>query len=159
MKDSNESFAYKAGKTAAENMGMVASKGHKHATLMALYAQDAAETAKPWLRWEIKTPNATEWSPACETPSWSPFCDYRRKPRTIHINGFEVPEPFRGRLELKQKYWVIAVSSRCALFNSWCASDLERYWMAAGLIHLTKEAAELHRKALLSFTEVKSCAE
>jgi len=114
MKDSNESFAYKAGKTAAENMGMVASKGHKH---------------------------------------------YRRKPRTIHINGFEVPEPFRGRLELKQKYWVIAVSSRCALFNSWCASDLERYWMAAGLIHLTKEAAELHRKALLSFTEVKSCAE
>ena len=132
--------------------------GHVHAHLMALYAQDAAETDKPWERWEILT-NYDEWKGLSANPLWCDRNDYRRKPKTININGFEVPEPFRGRLELTQKYWVIAVSSRCALFNSWCASDLERYWMAAGLIHLTKEAAELHRKALLSFTEVKSCAE
>ena len=132
--------------------------GHVHAHLMALYAQDAAETDEPWLRWEVGHEDSAWVSCPCN-PSWRADTKFRRKPKTININGFEVPEPFRGRLELKQKYWVIAVSSRCALFNSWCASDLERYWMAAGLIHLTKEAAELHRKALLSFTEVKSCAE
>lgn len=129
--------------------------GHVHAKLMALYAQDAAETETPWKRWEIKAPKSTKWEPACETPSWSQFCEYRRKPKTININGFDVPEPYRGSLEPFEKYWVIAVSSRCAIFNSWCGSELEQYWLKAGLIHLTKEATELHRRALLSFTEVK----
>ena len=29
---------------------------HKHAALMLQYAQDAAETDKPWKRWEVKIP-------------------------------------------------------------------------------------------------------
>ena len=128
--------------------------GHVHAKLMALYAQDAAETETPWKRWEIKIPNST-WEPACETPSWSQFCEYRRKPKTININGFEVPEPYQGEMKANQPYWLADITSTEALFRIWHGYICDDRWRKVGLIHLTKEAAELHRKALLSFTEVK----
>jgi len=36
---------------------------HKHADLMALYAQDAQETDKPWLRWEkIQSNGGKKWT-------------------------------------------------------------------------------------------------
>ncbi len=63
---------------------------HKHAELMALYAQDAMETDKPWERWELRG-GSTEWIACVENPEWETAIQYRRKPRTININGHAVP--------------------------------------------------------------------
>ena len=129
--------------------------GHVHAHLMALYAQDATETAKPWERWQFR--RDPDWRDCEEPLYWHEGIEYRRKPKTININGFEVPEPYKEALEICQAYWVANPAAIMASAQSFTAHDIERHWLEAGLVHLTKEAAELHRKALLSFTEVKSC--
>lgn len=55
---------------------------HPHAELMALYAKDAAETDKPWERWEYITPSRphAEWRSAMSNPKWFLNNKYRRKP-------------------------------------------------------------------------------
>ena len=53
---------------------------HPHAELMALYAKDAAETDKPWERWEWFDPFLNQWSSLNSFPSWAPRIKYRRKP-------------------------------------------------------------------------------
>jgi len=70
---------------------------HKHSSLMLLYAQDAMETDKPWERWEFKDED-NNWSCFSDDlfehrPGWYEDVEYRRKPQTININGFNVPEP------------------------------------------------------------------
>jgi len=40
----------------------------------------------------------------------------------------------------------------CEELNEWNNSNYNYHFLKAGLIHLTPEAAELHAKALLSFT-------
>ena len=52
---------------------------HPHAALMALYAQDAAETEAPWDRWECSSANIT-WYDLKKHPEWIEGCQYRRKP-------------------------------------------------------------------------------
>jgi hypothetical protein len=49
---------------------------------MAEYAKDAAETEKPWERWEYRYPRQhDEWIPvASGTPLWDINAEYRRKP-------------------------------------------------------------------------------
>ena len=54
---------------------------HKHAELMALYAQDAAETDKPGLRWEFREAGG-RWFCCIKSPEWRLDHDYRRKPKT-----------------------------------------------------------------------------
>ena len=55
-------------------------KSHKHAELIAQYAQDASETDKPWERWEYKCVEGI-WSP-CSAHGHVTFhegWEYRRK--------------------------------------------------------------------------------
>lgn len=77
-------------------------------------------------------------------------------PRFITINGFEVPEPVREPLERGERYWVVELGSlrHCSNF-AWACGGFDRLALQRGLIHRTKEAAEKHARALLSFTEVK----
>ncbi|ARU04712.1 hypothetical protein CCO03_08520 [Comamonas serinivorans] len=62
--------------------------GHLHAESMRLYAEDAAECAEPWTRWEVCL--SGEWEELTVQPSWAPHFKYRRKPRTIRIGEFDV---------------------------------------------------------------------
>lgn len=56
------------------------SKGHPHAELMAEYAKDAAETDRPWERWEIRF--GSRWHDIDGHPSWlTEEVEYRRKPQ------------------------------------------------------------------------------
>jgi hypothetical protein len=75
------------------------------------------------------------------------------KPKTININGFEVPEPVREKLDNGDRYWVSGAAS--SFETAWADDDRDNNYLNLGLIHLTKEAAELHREALLSFTKKK----
>lgn len=59
---------------------------HKHANLMMEYAQDAAETAKPWLRWEYKVPLDNDWYDCTKNPEWDIKHEYRRKPNQAQID-------------------------------------------------------------------------
>ena len=52
---------------------------HPHAELMALYAKDAAETDKPWERWECYDPFAKKWIPLTGPTAWMEGVKYRRK--------------------------------------------------------------------------------
>lgn len=52
--------------------------GHRHAASMAEYAKDAIETAKPWERWEMVSPNGNVGI-LMNHPGWSLDVIYRRK--------------------------------------------------------------------------------
>lgn len=137
-----------------------ASVGHVHAASMLLYAQDAAETDKPWERWERRYRH-TDWVENVRGPEWNLDHEYRRKPpapKFILINGHQVPEPMRVTPSIGDTYWMPSLDH---LFlhgvreQKWADGSTDRIRFANGLVHLTKEAAELHAEALLSFTKAK----
>jgi hypothetical protein len=131
---------------------------HIHAESMALYAQDALTADKPWKLWEFKDIQDSSWNDMIDHPTWCIDALYRRKPKTININGFEVPQPVREPfLNNWEIYYVTDISNvKDGYLNSRWTNDLSDHSrLKAGLIHLTKEAAALHSKALLSFTETK----
>jgi hypothetical protein len=127
---------------------------HIHAELMALYAQDAMETDKPWERWQIQTNHSgAQWHDIKCNCTWNPSCNYRRKPRTININGHDVPEPVREQLKEGRRYYSPCIASGMGRVDIWTNHNMDNRLLELGIIHLTREAAEAHAKALLSFTE------
>ena len=127
-----------------------------HADLIALYAQDAAECSEPWLRWQYLSECTNQWIDAVDLVAFHPKIKYRRKPKTVSINGIEVPEPVREPLEDGQEYWLADTSTSNASMTRGCVWRGDGYdykWLAAGLIHLSEEAAQTHIDALLSFTK------
>ena len=75
-------------------------------------------------------------------------------PKTIRIGEYDVPEPVREPLEDDKEYW-IAYFSLAELANNfkWYSDKFDNRALKNGLIHLTKEAAVIHAKALLSLTK------
>ena len=130
--------------------------GHIHSHLMELYAQDAKETDKPWERWQWRDEEG-EWVDFEDDgvrPGWYADTQYRRKPKTININGIEVPEPVRHRLDPKVEFFIPELNVEKLYVRSFWSNHAKDYiWLQRGIIHLTAEAAEIHAKALLSFTE------
>ena len=128
---------------------------HRHAELMIEFGKDALETDRPWALWEYKTPDEDKWFPLIDIPEWNDIHLYRRKPKTININGFEVPEPERMPLKKAQLYYGVNFSgaeSHCST-SYWNNDIYDCNKLASGLIHLSKESAEIHTKALMSFTK------
>jgi hypothetical protein len=79
--------------------------------------------------------------------------DWKIKPRTININGYEVPEPMRVKPNSGDKFYAVYLSAgtvECFTFDD---SMTCNRWFNQGLAHKTREAAELHLEALLSFTK------
>lgn len=120
-----------------------------HADLIAQYAQDANECEQPWLRWQFLV-GGVVWSDANAPFAFHPGGEYRRKPRrTININGYEVPEPVREPLG---ECWLADFNYGKAYKCLWDGKSPQPQWLAAGLLHSTKEAAQIHIDAMLSFT-------
>ena len=125
---------------------------HIHAKLMAQYAEDAAETDKPWERWESSYQNQ-EYDSLFGHPLWAADVKYRRKPKVILINGHEVPEPHRTPLKIGEVYWTITFFGGGGVTCwRWTGSTEDEIYLKNGFVHLTKEAAEKHFNALKSFT-------
>lgn len=130
-------------------------KAHKHAALMAEYAKDAAETEQPWRRWEVNGVSG-KFRDCTEHPLWSNHMQYRRKVRTININGFEVPEPLREAPEVGTAFYVLNLSDpNNPTQLGWYPCYPKLGWLSLGMAHTSREAAEIHAKALLSFTTTK----
>lgn len=126
---------------------------HRHATSMRQYAEDAMKTETPWDRWEMSD-DAVRWTPCDYHPDWDTSMLYRHRPRTININGFEVPEPLRelpdsGNVYLAQIAAMKPVTIQLQKFNRRIVEN----WLKLGLLHETREAAYVHMKALRSFTQ------
>lgn len=75
-------------------------------------------------------------------------------PKTIRIGEYDVPEPVREPLEKDTEYW-IPHFSLAVLANrfKWYSDEFDNRMLKNGIIHLTKEAAVIHAKALLSLTK------
>lgn len=80
------------------------------------------------------------------------MCDYTYEsiPKTITVNGFEVPEPVRESLSYDDFYYVICLDADdFSLNESWDNNEKDFLWLSRGIIHLTKDAAIAHAKAML----------
>lgn len=132
------------------------SNAHKHAEAMKLYAEDAATTDKPWELWEFNHKKECSWYALIDHPEWDFNHNYRRKevkPKTININGYEVPEPLQNAPEGGTMYWYPNTSDTHVAYShyySYYQYHVDR--LVNGLVHLTQEAAQKHLDALLSFT-------
>lgn len=133
-----------------ENVDYVEVTGHVHAKLMAEYAKDAAKSKEPWKDWEISDLfDSTSWISCKSNPGWDLVRNYRRKPKTVTINGIVVNKGlteanydtlvYIPALHLHVKYIAIR-------FEDTYQRSLER-----GLVHATKEDAITMADALLAF--------
>lgn len=123
--------------------------GHSHAELIMKYAEIAQHDAEPWKHFEYYA--AVGWVECSPLLAFNETVEYRLKPQTISINGFEVPEPLRSFPTYGTPYFIIDLPLVGDLV--WTDSSDEYSWLKAGIIHLTREAAEKHLEALLSFTK------
>jgi hypothetical protein len=87
------------------------------------------------------------------TPAFHDAHTFRIKPKTININGYEVPEPCREPLNYGERYWCVCLDfGSFVLEHEWDGVAVDLELLEKGLIHKTKEAGTAHAKALLSFT-------
>ena len=91
-----------------------------------------------------------EWMKKNSCCGFEFFVKYRIKPRTITVNGFEVPEPMRAKPSVGDEYCVASPSDvgmhYCTL---WSDDEYENCRLSRGLCHATQEAAIAHAKAML----------
>ena len=122
---------------------------HKHAHLMLQYAQDAAETDKPWERWQIRPEGGTEeWHDCSGRLCFSERCEYRRKPRTLTYS-VTIPEPLREAPEPLGLYWMAQLSGEHYAQMYWQGRDFELWRLHRGLCFATKEDAIAAARAML----------
>ena len=122
---------------------------HKHAHLMAQYAQDALETDKPWERWQVRSLNTEVWLDCASGTVFSDLCEYRRKPRTLTYT-VTIPEPLREAPKDGNGYYVPCQLAP-ALWGSfeWHNGDLDKLYLKRGLCFATREDAIAAAKAML----------
>ena len=123
---------------------------HKHAALMLQYAQDAAETDRPWERWEFEV-KSDVWCNLSEHPAWLENKNYRRKPQVIRVGRHEFPKPIKEAPEEGTVYWTIEVDGWNGFYvehYKWLQNGEDESCIRQGLIHLTEAAAQTHADVL-----------
>ena len=124
---------------------------HKHCELMKQYAEDAAETDKPYERWEFKDCVDKEWAPCGDSPRWHAELQYRRKPRTLTYT-ITIPEPLRKPLEQDEHYYVAQPLCRSLYTRDvWTDHETDHLRLQRGLLFATPEDAAEAAKAMLPF--------
>ena len=89
-----------------------------------------------------------------ETVEWRNSLQLYPLAKTIRIGEYDVPEPVREPLEDDKEYWgVDPMAEEFAWNYKWHNAAFCNLRLRRGLIHLTKEAAVIHAKALLSLTK------
>ena len=123
--------------------------GHVHAELMAEYAKDAAKSKEPWKDWEISASfDSTHWISCKSSPGWDSARHYRRKPKTVTINGIVVN---KGLTEVN--YDTLVYISTLHLHEKYIAIRFEDTYQRSlerGLVHATKEDAIAMADAMLA---------
>lgn len=145
-----------ANKMTAANLKDLPVKPHPHFDLMMKYVEIAQTTDKPWEAFQVKG-FVDEWVDVSADILFNENLQYRLKPeppKTIRIGEYDVPEPVREPLEDDKEYWgVDPTAEELAWKYKWNNALFCNLMFRRGLIHLTKEAAVIHAKALLSLTK------
>lgn len=129
---------------------------HKHAKQMMEYAQDAMETDRPWERWEMRYKESA-WHQCQQYLCFDTSMDYRRKPRTILVNGYEVPEPVREAPKIGHGYYFASVNMRDFFGHLlWGEDNIDRFNLERGLVHHSREAAQAHGRAMCGIDPIKT---
>lgn len=76
----------------------------------------------------------------------------RIKPRTIIVNGVEVPEPMKVKPENGTKYYTAAPNP--GLCMNWWNDNCDIKHFNAGICHSTPEAATLHWEAMIKPSKI-----
>ena len=130
---------------------------HPHAELMMEYAKIAQTTDKPWTHFEVRQNDSCVWKAIHLPLRFYSHMEYRLKPeppKTIRIGEYDVPVPVREPLEDDKEYWGVDLTAEELAWNyKWNSAVFCNLMWRRGLIHLTKEAAVIHAKALLSLTK------
>ena len=124
---------------------------HIHAELMAQYAEDAKQHDEPWELWQHGDDDG--WTNCSTHPSWYENRTFRRKPRTIQLGDYEVPEPCKVELEYGQEYFVPLMTTSGAKFCTWNGDKHDLYVLKANIVHLDFQSAEIHAKALIEVSK------
>lgn len=136
-------------------------QGHVHAELMAMYAEDAKITTKPWKLWEFRELNG-DWLNLSQHPMWVFDMEYRRKPMTHVVHGVEIPD-LRIK-ELKEapldhsciSYRVDPLDEEFWGEHYPVDSEATKRFLRLGILYEYteegKQAAILHTKAMLGIT-------
>lgn len=84
------------------------------------------------------------------------FSDIRIAPRTILVNGVEVPAPEKEAPPVGTEYFMPFVTCD-ELYEDiqWDGDPIDRTWLDLGLVYLDKESAIARAKAMLITQEVK----
>ena len=128
---------------------------HKHAALMLQYAQDAAETPRPWERWEVKINNG-EWCELNGNPNWVEDWGYRRKPQVIRVGRHEFPKPITeaplvgATVYNVQEHFdhTVPHAFQVAEEKFDPSNPFHKWYVRANLSHLTREAAQAQADVL-----------
>lgn len=90
------------------------------------------------------------WLDCKEPTAFVDGCKYRVKPKTILVNGFEVPEPMREAPNDGVKYFFPNLSYNDYFWShEWGNDGVDVRMLERGICHTTKEAAIAHAKAML----------
>lgn len=76
-------------------------------------------------------------------------CTVRIKPKTITINGIEVPAPVTEPLEMGKKYWTFSMLHGAVFWEIWNNHPYDEKRLKQRAIHLNKEAAQAHFEAVV----------
>ena len=134
---------------ACQACSSVRKQPHPHAASMKLYAEDAAETDKPWERWETTCRVGSKWYALECHPDWTPGQTYRRKRKMRAINGFYIPAPETRAPEHGTKIFVPYITSSLWYFDSkWNNDKLYPELLRRGLIFLNEADAIANAKAM-----------
>lgn len=126
---------------------------HKHYDLIVQWASDP----EAWVV-EYRFSSREAWNDAGDAPLWYESVEYRLIPKRkmMHLNGVEFPAPEREAPARGTTYWMCDLLSPAKVFESqWQAMNVDRTALERGLVHLTREAAEAHARAMLAAKEVE----
>lgn len=91
-----------------------------------------------------------EWSDCKAPTAFVDGCKYRVKPKTILVNGFEVPEPMREVPELNYSYFTPQPVAEDMFFTArWTNHKIDSIRLGRGICHDTIGSAIAHAKAML----------
>ena len=93
------------------------------------------------------------WLSLGECFFWRPEYQFRRKPKMLSVtlaSGEVVswPEPLKEALDIDEEYWYFDASPECINYDYWKNLDFDKGLLSAGMLHLTKKAAEQHYAAI-----------
>lgn len=78
--------------------------------------------------------------------------DYRIKPKIKTLASLEFPRPEELPLDMETTYWIPEITGFRELFISygWSGDQFDYEMLLRGMVHLTKEAAVTHAKAIIT---------